>query len=138
MLHSTHNLYLLGLYAGLLRVGAAELRINANSIGQDHCPLADFLDETGKEIQFIKDTDIDLLLYILDLEKEYRKLRLYRFSILPDQSFELRKAERIRGIIEMLKKIRRGDIACCHLDRKEPTGIASLRDTVTGAKFIFD
>lgn len=138
MLHSTHSLHWLGLYAGLLRAGADDLRANANSIGQDNCPLADFLDETGKEIQFLKDTDIDLLLYIMDLEKEYRKLRLYRFSILPDQSFELKKAERIRGIIEMLKKIRRGDIACCHLDQKEPTEIASLRNTVTGGKFTFD
>lgn len=138
MLHSTTSLFWLGLYAGLLRVGAAELRIDANSIGQDDCPLADFLDETGKQIQFIKDTDIDLLLYILDLEKEYRKLRLYRFSILPDQSFELKKAERIRGIIDMLKKIRRGDTACYLLDQKEPTGIASLRSVVTGAKSTFD
>lgn len=138
MLHSTTSQYRLGLYASTLRVEAAELRIDANSIGQDLCPLADFLDETGKEIQFIKDTDINLLLYILDLEKEYRKLRLYRFSILPDQSFELKKAERIRGIIEMLKKIRRGDIACCLLDQKEHTEIASLRNTVTGEKFTFD
>lgn len=138
MLHSTHKLHWLGLYAGLLRVGAAELRINANSIGQDSCPLADFLEETGKEIQFIKDTDIDLLLYILDLEKEYRKLRLYRFSILPDQSFELRKADRVREIANMLRKIRLGDLTCCRLDQKEPTGIASLRNAVTGAKSIFD
>lgn len=138
MLHSTTSQYRLGLYASTLRVEAAELRIDANSIGQDSCPLADFLDETGKEIQFIKDTDINLLLYILDLEKEYRKLRLYRFSILPDQSFELKKAKRIRGIIEMLKKIRRGDIACCLLDQKEHMEIASLRNFVTGEKFTFD
>lgn len=137
MLHSTHKTYWSGLYGGLLRVGAVELRLNGNAIGQDDCPMADFLDEIGKKIQFIQDTDVELLCYIWELQKEYKKLRLHRFSMLPDQSFELKQAERLRGIIEMLKKIRRGDMACFLLDQKEPTGIASLRSVVTGAKSTF-
>lgn len=124
-------------YASHLLAAAAELRIDASSIGQDTSPMADFLDDIGQVVQYREDSDIFLFLYIEKLKREYRKLRLYRFSMLPGQSFELKMAERLKDIIEILTNLRQGEFVCFHSDQKEPTETASLRDVVTGVKSTF-
>lgn len=102
------NSHPLNEYRKKILAEAKELRENGYAIGVDSCPLADVLESVASYIQYSQDIHRGYIVMLsLDkLKKEYKKLRCYRFSMLPDQSPELKAAVRLKAIIDELEELR--------------------------------